>query len=71
MPDVREEYRPLNDQETADMAEIKQLGKAFIEKMEQLQRSTTPGNPKGRNYALAITNAEQAVMWGVKGVTGQ
>ena len=43
------------------MFELKDLGAAFITKYNDLGGS--------RELALAVTNAEQAVMWAVKHVT--
>lgn len=58
---TRHAYRVLSDQEKADMVELKDMGAAFIEKCNALGRS--------RELSIAITNAEQAVMWAVKHVT--
>lgn len=59
--DVRQKYRELDPVEKADVAEIKQLGQALIDKCKAMGQS--------RELSLAVTNAEQAVMWGVKHVT--
>ena len=58
---VRHQYRVLSDVEKAQMTELKDLGAAFIAKCLEIGGS--------RELALAITNAEQAVMWAVKHVT--
>jgi hypothetical protein len=58
---VRHTYRVLTDAEKADMVELKDLGAAFIRKCQSIGGS--------RELSLAITNAEQAVMWAVKHVT--
>lgn len=58
---VRHEYRVLSEDEKVQMKEIKDLGLALIEKIESIGKS--------RELSLAITNAEQAVMWAVKHVT--
>lgn len=58
---VRHTYRVLNDDEKQQMVELKDLGAAFIEKCQEIGAS--------RELSLAITNAEQAVMWAVKHVT--
>ena len=58
---VRHAYRVLSDAEKADMLELKDLGAAFIAKCQAIGGS--------RELSLAITNAEQAVMWAVKHVT--
>lgn len=58
---VRHQYRVLSDVEKAAMGEIKDIGLAFIEKCNGLGKS--------RELSIAITNAEQAVMWAVKHIT--
>jgi hypothetical protein len=58
---VRHEYRVLSDEEKASMKRLKDIGLSFIEPCQQCGSS--------RELALAITNAEQAVMWAVKQVT--
>lgn len=54
-------YRVLSDEEKAQMIALKDIGAAFICKCNEIGRS--------RELALAVTNAEQAVMWAVKHVT--
>lgn len=58
---VRHEYRVLSDDEKQQMLTLKDLGLAFIEACDRIGQS--------RELSLAKTNAEQAVMWGVKHVT--
>ena len=58
---VRHQYRVLTEAEKAQMAALKDLGAAFIAKCQEIGAS--------REMSLAITNAEQAVMWAVKAVT--
>lgn len=58
---VRHAYRVLSDEEKAQMLALKDMGAAFIAKCEEIGKS--------RELSLAITNAEQAVMWAVKHVT--
>lgn len=58
---VRHTYRVLSDDEKRQMVELKDLGAAFIAKCQEIGGS--------RELSLAITNAEQAVMWAVKHVT--
>jgi hypothetical protein len=58
---VRHAYRVLTDEEKAQMLDLKDLGAAFIAKCEEIGKS--------REMSLAITNAEQAVMWAVKAIT--
>lgn len=58
---VRHTYRVLSDEEKAQMVALKDLGAAFILECNKIGGS--------RELSLAITNAEQAVMWAVKHVT--
>jgi hypothetical protein len=58
---VRHQYRQLSDAEKQQMVELKDLGAAFIAKCQEIGAS--------REMSLAVTNAEQAVMWAVKHVT--
>jgi len=58
---VRHTYRVLTDDEKAQMVALKDIGAAFIAKCQEIGGS--------RELSLAITNAEQAVMWAVKHVT--
>jgi hypothetical protein len=58
---VRHTYRILSEEEKAQMVALKDLGAAFIAKCDEIGQS--------RELSLAVTNAEQAVMWAVKHVT--
>jgi hypothetical protein len=58
---VRHTYRVLSDAEKQQMVDLKDLAAAFIAKCREVGNS--------REISLAITNAEQAVMWAVKHVT--
>jgi len=58
---VRHTYRVLSDDEKSQMVALKDIGAAFIAKCQEIGGS--------RELSLAITNAEQAVMWAVKHVT--
>lgn len=60
---VRHQYRVLSEAEKASMLALKDAGAAFIIAIN------THGKI-GRESSLALTNAEQAVMWAVKGLTG-
>lgn len=60
---VRHQYRVLTDPEKAAMLAVKDAGLAFLETLDKYCHP-------GRETALAKTNAEQAVMWAVKGITG-
>ena len=55
------QYRVLSDAEKAQMVRLKDLGAVFIAFCNEIGKS--------RELALAVTNAEQAVMWAVKHVT--
>lgn len=58
---VRHQYRVLTDAEKQHMVELKDLGAAFIRKCQSIDMS--------RELSIAITKAEEAVMWAVKHVT--
>jgi len=58
---VRHTYRILTDAEKQQMVDLKDIGAAFIAKCQEIGGS--------RELSIAITNAEQAVMWAVKHVT--
>lgn len=58
---VRHSYRVLSDEEKAQMVKIKDAGQALIDIIDETGKS--------RELSLALTNAEQSVMWAVKHVT--
>lgn len=58
---VRHQYRVLSEEEKAQMVRIKDAGQALIDIINETGKS--------RELSLALTNAEQAVMWAVKHVT--
>ena len=58
---VRHTYRVLTDAEKAQMTDLKDIGAALIAKCQEIGAS--------RELSLAITKAEEAVMWAVKHVT--
>lgn len=58
---VRHTYRVLSDDEKAQMLALKDIGAGFIAKCQEIGGS--------RELSLAITKAEEAVMWAVKHVT--
>lgn len=60
---MRHEYRVLSDEEKAWMKTIKDLGVRFIGAVDD------SGGSK-REFSLAKTKIEEAVMWAVKGITG-
>lgn len=59
--ETRKVYRELTETEKADMVALKNMGQAFIDRCNAIGKS--------RELSLAVTNAEQAVMWAVKHVT--
>lgn len=62
MTDVmRATHKELDDRQAQDIAELKLMAEVFVEKCNLIGKS--------RELSLAITNAEQAVMWAVKHVT--
>ena len=58
---VRHAYRVLSDAEKQQMVDLKDIGAAFIAKCNDVGKS--------RELSIAITKAEEAVMWAVKHVT--
>lgn len=58
---VRHEYRVLTDVEKEQMKNLKDIGLDFINLCNAIGTS--------RELSLAITKAEEAVMWAVKHVT--
>lgn len=58
----RTTYRELNSEEKNNISEIKTRAETVLEILNSL--------PKSRESSLAITKLEEAVMWGVKGITG-
>ncbi len=59
--EVRSEYRELHTDEKKQIANIKELGQAFIDLCNE--------QGKSRELSLAITNMEMAVMWATKYIT--
>lgn len=63
---TRQQYRVLDDNEKAQVDRFKTLGADFI----QLCETNKLCKPEaGREFALAITHMEDAVMRAVRGVT--
>ena len=58
---MRHNYRVLSDEEKAKMVAIKDKGQELLDLI-----GSCGG---GREYALAKTKTEEAVMWAVKGLT--
>lgn len=61
MNETRTEYRELSEDEKQLIAACKARGQEYIDFLNNL--------PKSREISLALTNAEQSVMWAVKGLT--
>lgn len=63
---TRQQYRVLNDEEKKAVDWFKEFGAEFITYCEQCRNE----NPEaGREFSLAITHAEDAVMRAVRGIT--
>lgn len=58
---VRHQYKILNDEEKAQMLQIKDKGLEFLNLIETM--------PTSREMSLAKTKIEEAVMWAVKSIT--
>lgn len=59
---VRHQYRVLNEAEKQTMLFIKDQGLNFIDTLDKMGSK--------REYSIAKTKIEEAVMWAVKGLTG-
>lgn len=59
--DVRSSYRSLTSEEKFQIASIKDIGQELIDLIDTM--------PMSREFALAKTKVEEAVMWATKGVT--
>ncbi|MEO1187984.1 MAG: hypothetical protein AAFW60_02850 [Pseudomonadota bacterium] len=67
---MRHKYRVLNDEEKAQMQELKDQGLAFVMYLHELGGTDPSGQRLGsRELSLAQTKMEEAVMWAVKHVT--
>jgi hypothetical protein len=58
---ARHQYRVLSDAEKTQMVAIKDAGQALID--------VIVASGPSREASLGVTNAEQAVMWAVRGLT--
>lgn len=67
---VRHSYRILTDEEKKLMAEVKDMGAAFIEKLHELG-GTDPAGERfaSRDLSLANTHIEDATMRAVRHIT--
>ena len=59
---MRHSYRKLTDAEKAQMEQVKDVGLMFDRLINNLGQSK-------REYSIAKTKIEEAVMWAVKGLT--
>ena len=59
---MRHQYRVLTDAEKRGMANLKDIGVAFL-------NAISLHVPAGREASIAKTHIETAVMWAVKGLT--
>ncbi len=58
---MRENYRPLSDEEKEQMQQVKAFGRLVYNKLSALGDS--------RELSLAKTKIEEAVMWATKHIT--
>lgn len=63
---ARSKYRTLTDLEKAHIDDIKQAGEHLIDRFCALRHEKPEA---GREFSLAITHAEDAVMRAVRGIT--
>lgn len=63
---TRQQYRKLTEDEQFQMAKFKDMGQNFIDLCRELQAKKPAA---GREFALAITHMEDAVMRAVRGIT--
>ena len=63
---MRHEYKVLNDVEKINMRTIKDYGLEFHTFLECIEKE----DGRSRELSIAKTKIEEAVMWGVKHVTG-
>lgn len=67
---LRHQYRPLSEREKELVAEVKDLGAAFIEKLHEIGNTEPTGDKFGsRNLALSFGHVEDAVYRAVKHIT--
>lgn len=71
---VRHQYRTLDDAEKAAMVAIKDKGAEFLNLLKKLEQgdgglSLSTLATIGREFALARTKVQEAVMWAVNGIT--
>jgi hypothetical protein len=59
---VRHQYKVLNDTEKLQMLTVKDQGLMLLNFIDKLGSK--------REYSIAKTKIEEAVMWAVKGITG-
>lgn len=58
---MRHEYKVLSDLEKAHMKDVKDKGLEFINLIDHMGSN--------REYSIAKTKMEEAVMWAIKGLT--
>lgn len=64
MEDVmRKQSRALTEDDVFAINAVKDAGNAFVATLKEFAKPS-------RELSLAITNAEQSVMWAIKGITG-
>lgn len=64
MEDVmRKQSRALSEEDIKALNAVKDAGNAYVDTLKHFAHPS-------RELSLAITNAEQSVMWAIKGITG-
>ena len=59
---MRVKTRPLNQDDLDRIQAVKEIGNEFVALLKL-------NVPAGRELSIALTNAEQAVMWATKSIT--
>jgi len=72
MEDIfRKTYTPLDDEQKAQMVEVKELAEVLLNKMNSIVDPAQERSERARCMAIARTHLETAVMFAVKAVTTQ
>jgi hypothetical protein len=67
---MRHTYRPITDEEHADMQKVKDAGLAFFDLCDAIGLKGAPDRgPGSRELSLAKTKIEEAVMWATKHIS--
>lgn len=67
---MRHQYRKLEDAEKAQMQMVKDMGLHFVMQLHAIGGTDPLGDRQGsREFSIAQTKLEEAVMWAVKHIT--